>query len=132
MYTYSKAIKLAKELDMKRILAQCLTDMAKIYLEHGSSQTRLAEQCLLKSRKILTTLKDVESLKLCNYDLARVKSRIIHGDYMEAIKNSSTSRCELHRLLEWKTRCKPFWVNRAKPLEQKDPVACLLQSTKIH
>uniref|UniRef100_A0A1A9Z9Y6 Uncharacterized protein n=1 Tax=Glossina pallidipes TaxID=7398 RepID=A0A1A9Z9Y6_GLOPL len=130
LYTYSKAIQLAKELDMKRIWAQCLTDMAKIYLEHRPSQSRLAEQCLLKSREILTTLNDVKSLTLCNYDLARVKSRMIHGDYMEAIRSSGTSRCELYRLLEWKTRCKPFWANRAKllQLEQKDPVACLLQS----
>ncbi|XP_037896786.1 uncharacterized protein LOC119641934 [Glossina fuscipes] len=124
------AIKLAEKLDMKRIWAQCLTDMAKIYLEHRTSQASLAEQCLLKSREILTTLKDVKNLKLCNYDLARVKSRMIYGNYMEAIKNSSTSRCEFHRLLEWKTRCKPFWTNRAKvlQLEQKNPVACLLQS----
>uniref|UniRef100_A0A1B0BWN0 Uncharacterized protein n=1 Tax=Glossina palpalis gambiensis TaxID=67801 RepID=A0A1B0BWN0_9MUSC len=130
LYIYNKAIKLAEKLDMKRIWAQCLTDMAKIYLEHRTSQASLAEQCLLKSREILTTLKDVKNLKLCNYDLARVKSRMIYGNYMEAIKNSSTSRCEFHRLLEWKTRCKPFWTNRAKvlQLEQKNPVACLLQS----
>uniref|UniRef100_A0A1A9UFS6 Uncharacterized protein n=1 Tax=Glossina austeni TaxID=7395 RepID=A0A1A9UFS6_GLOAU len=127
---YSKAIKLAKELDMKTIWAQCLTDMAKIYLEHRTSQSRLAEQCLLKSREIFIALKDVKNLKLCNYDLARVKSRMIFGDYMEAIKNSRTSRCELYRLREWKTRCKPFWANRAKllDLEQKNPTACLLQS----
>uniref|UniRef100_A0A1A9W1B7 Uncharacterized protein n=1 Tax=Glossina brevipalpis TaxID=37001 RepID=A0A1A9W1B7_9MUSC len=130
---YNKTIILAEELDMKSIWSQCLMEMARIYLEHRTPQLNLAERCLMQSRGILIELNDVKNLKICNYDLARVKSRMVFGHYMETIKDSSTSRCELHRLLEWKTRCKPFWLNKDKAWqsEEKNPIACLLLPQSI-
>lgn len=127
------SLEIARDLQMKAEEGNILLDIAKVYMQYGRSQYRVAERCLRESKEIFLSLKDMFSVKKTSYLLASLKVHNIQPMILDLIKYSPTRYCDKHRLVLWKSVCYPFWhkLRHKMEEEEKDPLRCLISAPKL-
>ncbi|XP_065365463.1 uncharacterized protein LOC135958484 [Calliphora vicina] len=128
-----ESLKNIRQLNLKHEEAMVLLDMAKVYIDRGRSQFRMAESCLRQSKEIFVSLNDIFNTRKSSYLMANVKMYNIQPMIFDLIKHFPTSYCHKHRLRRWKAMCLPFWRNLRFALEdeEREPMQCLLKATEI-
>lgn len=123
------SLEIARDLQMKPEEGNILLDIAKVYIQCGRSQHRMAEICLNQSKNIFLHLKDMFSVKKTSYILASLKVHDIQPLILDLIKYSSFNYCDKYRLFLWKSICFPFWHKLHENLEEEenDHLHCLMK-----
>ena len=127
------SLEIARDLEMKAEEGNILLDIAKVYIQYGRSQYRMAERCLRESKEIFLSLKDMFNVKKTSYLLASLRVHSIQPMILDLIKYSPTHYCDKKRLVLWKSICYPFWQKLRHNMEEeeKDPLRCLMTSPSL-
>ncbi|XP_037824226.1 uncharacterized protein LOC119612484 isoform X2 [Lucilia sericata] len=128
-----ESLRIIHHLNLKQQEALVLLDIAKVYINRGRSQFRMAELCLRQAKEIFVTLNDSFNIKKTSYLMANLKMHNIQPMILDLIKFSSTNCCDKYRLTRWKSICLPFWRNLRHCLEQEErqPMHCHIVATEI-
>ncbi|XP_023298811.2 uncharacterized protein LOC111681285 [Lucilia cuprina] len=128
-----ESLKIIRHISLKQQEALVLLDIAKVYINRGRSQFRMADLCLRQAKEIFVVLNDSFNIKKTSYLMANLKMQNIQPMILDLIKFSSTNRCDKYRLMRWKSMCLPFWRNLRQCLEQEErlPMHCHIVATEI-